>query len=538
MLVGGTGGDDNGSFTIAGNTLRTAAVFSYATKSSYSIRVRTTDAGGLYFGRVFTITVTPANRAPTDIALSSSSVAENQPSGTAVGTLSTTDPDAGNTFTYSLVSGSGSTDNGSFTINGTQVQTAASFNYEAKNSYSIRVRTTDQGGLYTEKTFTITVTDVDEIAPTVTAVYVRGSTWSSGYLTFLAANLTGSSSTYGYAIPVGSGSTQLQTLPWRNLNQISLAFSEDVSVAQAQLAIVASVGSYSVSGFSYNATDHVATWSLSAAIGPDKLYVAVPGSGSAPVTDLAGNVLDGEWNNPSSYSQVGSTDTFPSGDGTAGGDFAFRFDVLPGDSTGGSLGKVNVADVAQTKSRSTLAVSNSSYRSDFDGNNLINVADVAYVKSKSSIYSLPVDPPVLPVFGSVMPAANAFGSYRRAGAAGVWRRSTLGQSATKLGTITATIFSDIASPAVIVDECTAGREERSVPDARNPPAYAGRLVKYVRCACRDGYLASSICAENSGPAIAPALRVRKRRLLAPVCRGQERGVASTFFQPAPSRFAS
>ena len=46
----------------------------------------------------------------------------------------------------------------------------------------------------------------------------------------------------------------------------------------------------------------------------------------------------------------------------------------------------------------------SSYRSDFDGNNLINVADVAYVKSKSSIYSLPVDPPVLPVFGSSMPA--------------------------------------------------------------------------------------------------------------------------------------
>ena len=59
-----------------------------------------------------------------------------------------------------------------------------------------------------------------------------------------------------------------------------------------------------------------------------------------------------------------------------------------------------MADVAQTKSRSTLAVSSSSYRSDFDGNNLINVADVAYVKSKSSVYSLPVNPPVLPVFGA------------------------------------------------------------------------------------------------------------------------------------------
>ena len=142
-------------------------------------------------------------------------------------------------------------------------------------------------------------------------------------------------------------------------------------------------------------------------------------------------MLDGEWNNPTSYSQVGSTDAFPSGNGTAGGDFAFRFDVLPGDSTGGSLGKVNVADVAQTKSRSTLAVSSSSYRSDFDGNNLINVADVAYVKSKSSVYSLPVNPPVLPSVRLGDAGANAFGSYRPAGAAGVRAGVLAGECAAK-----------------------------------------------------------------------------------------------------------
>ena len=405
-LVSGTDSTGNGSFTVSGSTLKTAASFNHEAKSSYSIRVRTTDQGGLWYEKAFTISVTNVNETPTDIVLSNASVAENQPSGTVVGALSTTDPDAANTFTYSLVSGAGSTDNASFSISGNQLLTAASFDYEAKNSYSIRVRSTDQGGLFYEKAFTITVTDVDEIAPTVTAVYVRGSGWASGYLSLLAANLAGSSSTYGYAIPVGSGATQLQTLPWRNLNQLSLRFSEDVSVAQAEFAIVGSVGSYSVSGFSYNEADHVATWSLSVAMGPDRLYVALPGSGSAPVSDLAGNVLDGEWTNPSSYSQAGSTDTFPSGNGSAGGDFAFRFDVLPGDSTGGSLGKVNVADVAQSKSRSTLAVMVSSYRSDFDGNNLINVADVAYVKSKSSVYSLPVNPPVLPVFGLTASQVN------------------------------------------------------------------------------------------------------------------------------------
>ena len=333
---------------------------------------------------------------PTDIALSSASIPENQPSGTPVGTLSTTDADTGDAFTYSLVSGTGSTDNAGFSISGNQLLTATSFDYEAKSSYSIRVRTTDQSGLWFEKVFTISVTNVDDTAPTVTAVYVKGSAWTSGFLSFLASNTGSSSSTYGFAIPVGSGSTQLQTLPWRNINRISVAFSEDVSVAQAQFAIVGSVGSYSVSGFAYSSTDHVATWSLSAAIGPDKLYIALPGSGATPVTDTAGNALDGEWTNPSSSSDVSASSSFPSGNGVAGGDFAFRFDVLPGDSTGGSLGKVNVADIAQTKSRSSLPETVSSYRSDFDGNNLINVADVAYVKSKASIYSLPVDPPVLP----------------------------------------------------------------------------------------------------------------------------------------------
>ena len=71
------------------------------------------------------------------------------------------------TFTYTLVSGTGSTDNTSFAISGSTLQTAAIFNFEAKNSYSIRLRTTDQGGLWFEKAFTISVTNVYEIASVV-----------------------------------------------------------------------------------------------------------------------------------------------------------------------------------------------------------------------------------------------------------------------------------------------------------------------------------------------------------------------------------
>ena len=44
---------------------------------------------------------------------------------------------------------------------------------------------------------------------------------------------------------------------------------------------------------------------------------------------MAGNHLDGEWINPPSTTPPPSV--YPSGDGIAGGDFLFRFNVLPGD---------------------------------------------------------------------------------------------------------------------------------------------------------------------------------------------------------------
>jgi uncharacterized repeat protein (TIGR01451 family) len=100
---------------------------------------------------------------PTNIGLSNNTLAENLPSGTAVGTFNTTDPDAGNTFTYALVSGAGSADNASFTLTPDgHLTTNVSFDYETKNALLIRVKTTDQGGQSLEKQFTVNVTNIDE----------------------------------------------------------------------------------------------------------------------------------------------------------------------------------------------------------------------------------------------------------------------------------------------------------------------------------------------------------------------------------------
>jgi uncharacterized delta-60 repeat protein len=164
-FVSGPGATDNGSFTLDGNVLKTAAIFDFEVKNSYSIRVRVTDTSGLYFEKTFTITVTQSTAPPTDIVLAASNVPENSEAGTTVGVLTATDPDNGDMFTYALVPGIGSTDNASFTIDGNVLKTVATFDFEAKNAYSIRVRATDAGHLFLEKILVIAITNAND-APT------------------------------------------------------------------------------------------------------------------------------------------------------------------------------------------------------------------------------------------------------------------------------------------------------------------------------------------------------------------------------------
>jgi ELWxxDGT repeat protein len=164
-LVAGTGSTDNTAFEIQENELRLRAAPDFELKSSYSIRIQTRDQGNLLFAKAFTITVNNQNDAPTDLALSASSVNENVAANTVIGSFSSTDQDAGNTFTYSLVSGAGDADNSAFNILGTQLRINSSPDFETKNNYSIRVRTVDQGGLSVEKALTISVNNLNE-APT------------------------------------------------------------------------------------------------------------------------------------------------------------------------------------------------------------------------------------------------------------------------------------------------------------------------------------------------------------------------------------
>ncbi|MEQ1826240.1 MAG: PA14 domain-containing protein [Pirellula sp.] len=106
--------------------------------------------------------VVPGNRVPTGITLSNQRIVENAGPDAIVGLFSTVDPDPGNSFTYSLVGGAGSSDNGLFRVVGNQLQAFNSFDFETRAAYSVRVRSADPGGYSTESTWTIAIQDVNE----------------------------------------------------------------------------------------------------------------------------------------------------------------------------------------------------------------------------------------------------------------------------------------------------------------------------------------------------------------------------------------
>jgi hypothetical protein len=148
------------------NPASATPVFTNSVSGTYTYTVTVIDAGSGNCTDTDEVTVEVqacvGNQPPTDLALSPTSIAENNAVNAVVGTFTTTDPDAGDSHTYSLVSGSGDADNASFTIVGNELRANISFDFEVKSSYSIRVRTTDQGNLAYEGAFTITITDVNE----------------------------------------------------------------------------------------------------------------------------------------------------------------------------------------------------------------------------------------------------------------------------------------------------------------------------------------------------------------------------------------
>lgn len=98
------------------------------------------------------------NHAPMNIALDNAVIKEASATGTPVGTFTTTDDNAGDSFTYELVGGT----DGPFAIQNNQlvVTNGVALDYEQRKSYQITVRVTDSVGATHIENFTISVQNV------------------------------------------------------------------------------------------------------------------------------------------------------------------------------------------------------------------------------------------------------------------------------------------------------------------------------------------------------------------------------------------
>ena len=170
---------------ISGNTLIAKYPFYYRDYKIYPVKISGI-VGNITLVRSFNIQIVNLPDSPILVYISNNNIPENSPIGTVVGTLETYDDDPNDTFTYEFSSGLGSKDNSDFRIQGNKLYTSSIFNYNTKNTYSIRVKTTDSSKLSIENPIILHV-----ILPIANSFEISGLIGSSSSITLRGQNITG-----------------------------------------------------------------------------------------------------------------------------------------------------------------------------------------------------------------------------------------------------------------------------------------------------------------------------------------------------------
>ena len=143
---------------------KSGVTYDHESKSSYSVTVKADDKNGGTATIDVTITVTDVDEPPEfDSATAAREVPENTEAGGNIGApVTATDPDTGDTLTYTLEGA----DVDSFDIDSAsgQIQTkpGVTYDHETKSSYSVTVKADDNNGGTAAIDVTITVADVNE----------------------------------------------------------------------------------------------------------------------------------------------------------------------------------------------------------------------------------------------------------------------------------------------------------------------------------------------------------------------------------------
>ena len=136
--------------------LKDGVSLDHEAEAHVTLTLTATDSGGLVTSKTATINVQDINEGPVNLTLAGSTIAENA-AGAVVGAVSASDPDAGDTLTYTV------SDNRFQVVGGQlQLKDGVSLDHEAEPNVTLTLTATDQGGLATSKTVTLNVADVNE----------------------------------------------------------------------------------------------------------------------------------------------------------------------------------------------------------------------------------------------------------------------------------------------------------------------------------------------------------------------------------------
>ncbi|HRE89564.1 MAG TPA: cadherin repeat domain-containing protein, partial [Myxococcota bacterium] len=152
--------DGLGAFRIDNNRiLRKSGPLDFESDPTVTLTAIAFDRAELFVVQTLTIHILDIDEPATGLAVDPPSIAENQPSGSTVGTLIPIgDPDQDKGYTFTLIENPGNR----FAIIGDQLIANRVFDYEGTRTYPIRVRATPEVGLPLEQNLTIEVRDEPE----------------------------------------------------------------------------------------------------------------------------------------------------------------------------------------------------------------------------------------------------------------------------------------------------------------------------------------------------------------------------------------
>jgi len=156
-----TAGNGDGIFAINSATGEITVTdnsnLNYESATSYGLTVKVEDSGGLTDTAAVTVNVTDVNEDPT-VSSASFSIDEHSADGSAVGTLTASDPDAGDSLTYSIIAGN---DQGLFSIDSSTgkitVNNGTDLDFEVDPTYTLTIRVADSGSPALSETATVTI---------------------------------------------------------------------------------------------------------------------------------------------------------------------------------------------------------------------------------------------------------------------------------------------------------------------------------------------------------------------------------------------